>query len=130
MPYCKCKDCPDKNCHEGEPPAQEVVDLLPCPFCGSKASYPFKYGGNDLVLCSNDGCHMSAGGVFPERWNRRAKYPKPPAQEGEDRFTLDQIVSVAESTRVNVVKQGFDGHPLSVFIERMHGLAASVKERK
>ena len=56
--------------------------LLPCPFCGGKASS--RYCEGELVSCDNrkqPHCPGSFGCTSPQTWNRRFKRKRPQAEK-------------------------------------------------
>ncbi len=61
-----------------------MSEILPCPFCGSKADMQNQFGSDYWVQCTNldcgatDGTNNSEPNSAALRWNRRAA-PLPPA---------------------------------------------------
>lgn len=53
-----------------------VIELLPCPFCGAKPSAATRKATNFIsrhkVACSNNGCGAHFSHWHPNEWNRRA----------------------------------------------------------
>lgn len=54
----------------------EVGELLPCPFCGSKAKTPRTAIGieGEYVSCGNEDCPCSSYLFLVSQWNRRANF--------------------------------------------------------
>lgn len=64
-------------------PVEEAIELLPCPFCGSKAvTDKFKAAGVHQTLVRCTGCNLQIQNAdykasAIERWNTRSKQPAP-----------------------------------------------------